>query len=68
VEEWKDANAQLYLMLWADPVVRSMSLDALTGKKEVVAETVEEAEGKLKEGLGKGKRHSVVLEELAGEV
>ena len=31
-EKWKDANAKLYMMLWA-PVIRSMSLDALTGKK-----------------------------------
>lgn len=36
------------MMLWADPVIRSMYLDVPTGKKWVVTDTVEEAEGKLK--------------------
>ena len=45
MEEWDVAKAWLY-MLWADPVIRSVCLDAPNGKKWVVAETVEEDEGK----------------------
>lgn len=36
------------MMLWADPVIRSVHLDVPTGKKWVVTDTVGEAEGKLK--------------------
>lgn len=48
MEEWKVAQARLYMMLWADPVIRSVHLDVPTGKKWVVTDTVGEAEGKLK--------------------
>lgn len=50
MEEWKVAQARLYMMFRdsADPVVRSVRPDVPTGKKWDVAQAVDEAEGRLK--------------------